>query len=97
MGNMIAFCEHQINCAILRNKVLQSLQACAIKGYQQGETQMTTRSGKTAQGSHEYNISPGVTACCMGDGLWYIFRDGKDTGLDFKTLAAARKWARSTN
>lgn len=54
-----------------------------------------TRSGKTAQGSHEYEIAPGVTACCMGNGLWTVFRNGQDTGEDFKTLAAARKWAKA--
>lgn len=54
-----------------------------------------TRAGKTAQGSHEYEVAPGVTACCMGDGRWYVFRSGQDTGEDFKTLAAARKWVKS--
>lgn len=58
-----------------------------------------TRTGKTAQGSHEYQIADGITACLMGNEQWTLFRcneDGglTDTGIDFKTLTAARKYAR---
>jgi hypothetical protein len=65
--------------------------------HQQGDTQMN-RQGKTAQGSHEYQISEMVTACMMGNNQWTLFRrndDGSlvDTGIDCKTLAAARKYA----
>lgn len=52
------------------------------------------RTGKTALGSHEYEVAPGVTACCMGNGLWTVFDNGRDTGEDFRTLAAARKWVK---
>lgn len=59
---------------------------------------MTNLNGKTAQGSHEYVIADGITACLMGNDQWTLFRiatDGKlvDTGIDCKTLAGARKYA----
>lgn len=54
---------------------------------------MTNRTGKIAQGSHEYVIADGITACQMGNNLWTLFQDGRDTGIDCKTLAGARKYA----
>jgi hypothetical protein len=53
------------------------------------------RTGKTFEGSHEYQIADGITACLMGNNLWTVFMNGQDTGYDFKTLAAARKWAKA--
>lgn len=53
-----------------------------------------TRAGKTELGSHEYEVVAGVTACLMGNNVWCLFRAGVDLGLDFKTLAAARRWAK---
>lgn len=58
-------------------------------------------SGKTSTGSHEYKIAAGVTACLMANDKWTLFRweNGKavDTGIDFSTLAAARKYAADRN
>jgi hypothetical protein len=34
---------------------------------------MTTRTGKTATGSHEYRLTGNYYATRMGDGSWYIF------------------------
>ena len=61
-----------------------------------------SREGKTAEGSHEYEIATGITACLMGDGRWSLFRrrsDGMmiDTGIDCKTLEMARRYAKDRN
>lgn len=58
-----------------------------------------SRAGKTEDGSHEYQIADGITACLMGDDRWSIFRRSDsgmliDTGIDCKTLAACRRYAR---
>ena len=58
---------------------------------------MTTRTGKTSEGSHEYRLHQGqpvsrstaallpdhYTACRMGNDEWFIFRDddGKKTDI----------------
>lgn len=55
---------------------------------------MTTREGKTGLGTHAYSLGE-YTFTCMGDGRWYVFRAGNDTGHDFKTLSEARWWARN--
>ena len=61
-----------------------------------------SRAGKTAEGSHEYEIATGITACLMGNDQWTLFRrrsDGVmvDTGIDCKSLEAARKYAKDHN
>jgi hypothetical protein len=66
-----------------------------------GNKMINSRKGKTKQGSHEYVIADGITACQMGNDQWSLFRmeNGRyiDTGIDCPTLAAARKYASDRN
>lgn len=53
----------------------------------------TSRKNPTGKGQHSYwLVSDQVEARLMGDGRWYIFNDGRDTGKDFGSLAAVRRW-----
>ena len=60
---------------------------------------MTSRHGKTETGSHEYHLGGNFFAVAMGSNAgWYIFegqqgQGAQDTGVDFQTLRACRKWA----
>lgn len=69
---------------------------------------MTSRSGKRADGTSEYDLGNGCTACRMEGGVWYIYEicedeDGNrdmlngcfaDTGIEFFALRDCRKWAK---
>jgi hypothetical protein len=56
---------------------------------------MTDLSGKIETGSHSYTQGQ-FTITRMASDEWYVFDGaGRDTGLDFTTLAAARKYISS--
>ena len=66
--------------------------ACALAPSREQEYKMRNLSCRLRIGSHSY-VQDKFTITRMANDEWYIFDDaGRDTGLEFKTLAAARKY-----